>query len=69
MMIDGMIDEECLLSVKDIVTSEVRSAMLSYADGHCKCADEVVKLKKELKKCHETIQEFRNNRESGIIPE
>jgi len=49
MMIDRMINEECLLSVKDIAMSEVRSAMVSYADGHCKRVDEVDKLKKRIK--------------------
>ena len=41
---DRIINEECLLSVKAIVTEEVRLVMLSYADGHCKCADEIDKL-------------------------
>ena len=63
-----MINEECLLSVKDNVTSEVRSAMLTYADGHCKCADEVVKLNKELKKCHETIQGLTAKLELYLLP-
>ena len=63
-----MINEEYLFSVKDNVTSEVRSAMLSHADGHCKCADEVVKLKKELKKCHETIQELTAKLKLYLLP-
>jgi len=46
-VIDRLIHEQCLLSVKDIAMNEVRSAMLSYADGHCKCTSEVVKLKRE----------------------
>jgi len=34
---DRIINEECSLSVKDVITEEVRLALLSYADGHCKC--------------------------------
>jgi len=36
--------------LKNIVIEEMRLAMLSYAYGHCKCADEVAKLKEEQKK-------------------
>ena len=55
---ERMIVEECFISIKDVIQEEIRSAMLVYADGSCKCADEIATLKKELQKCHEKIQEL-----------
>jgi len=47
---ERIINEECSISVNDVVREEIRSAMLVYADGSCKCADEVAVLKRNCKK-------------------
>jgi len=65
MVTDSILHKECLLSVKDIVMEERRLTMLSYTDGHCKCANEVVNLKK---KCHEIIQELSAKLEMHLPP-
>ena len=65
---ERVIAEECFVSVKDVVKEEVRSAMLAYSDGSCKCADEIVKLKEELQKCHEKIQELSTKLELHLPP-
>jgi len=45
--------------VNDVVREEIRSAMLVYADGSCKCADEV--LHYQVNGLHSvSFQDFRN---------
>ena len=63
-----IIIEELLISLKDVVVMEIRSAMLASTVGSCKCADEVAALKKELQKCQEVIQELSAKRELHLPP-
>ena len=58
------------ISIKDLVKEEVRSAMLTFTctEGSCQCADEVTRLKKELQKCHEIIQELSSKLELHLPP-
>ena len=65
---DRIITEECSISVDDMIKEEVRSAMLAYADGNCKCADKVTALEEELQKCHKTIQELSAKLELQLPP-
>ena len=62
--------EEFSISIKDLVKEEVRSAMLAFTctEGSCKCADEVTRLKEELLKCHEIIQELSSKLELHLPP-
>ncbi|XP_065896022.1 uncharacterized protein [Dysidea avara] len=62
--------EEFSISIKDLVKEEVRSAMLAFTctEGSCKCADEVIRLKEELLKCHEIIQELSSKLELHLPP-
>jgi len=48
LVMERIINEQCSISVHNVVREEIRSAMLVYADGSCKCADEVAVLKEEL---------------------
>jgi len=52
--------------VNDVVREEIRSAVLVYADGSCKCADEVAVLKEELQKSQKIIQELTTKLELHI---
>ena len=49
LVVERIIVEECFISIQDVTQEEVRSAMLAYADGSCKCADEIATLKKVAK--------------------
>ena len=65
---ERIIIEELLISLKDVVVMEIRSAMLASTVGSCKCADEVAALKKELQKCQEVIQELSAKLELHLPP-
>ncbi|XP_065902324.1 uncharacterized protein [Dysidea avara] len=62
--------EEFSISIKDLVKEEVRSVMLAFTctEGSCKCTDEVTRLKEELLKCHEIIQELSSKLELHLPP-
>ena len=51
-----------------IVEEEVELAMISFAEGKCKCADEVTTLKKELQRCQLIIQELSTKLEQQLPP-
>ena len=50
---ESIISEE--ISVVDIVNDEIELAMVSFAEGKCKCADEVTALKIELQRCQSLV--------------
>ena len=63
---ERIISEE--ISIVDIVKEEVELAMVSFAEGKCKCADEVTTLKKELQRCQLIIQELSTKIEQQLPP-
>ena len=44
------------ISVVDIVNDEMELAMVSFAEGKCKCTDEVTTLKIKLLRCQSLIK-------------
>ena len=65
---ERIISEEFSVSIEDVVQEEFRLAIVSYADGKCKCADEVATLKKELQRCQLIIQELSAKLELHLPP-
>lgn len=63
---ESIINEE--ISVVDIVNDEMELAMVSFAEGKCKCTDEVTTLKIELLRCQSLIQELSTKLEQHLPP-
>ena len=53
---ESIISED--VSVPDMVNDEMELAMVSFAEGKCKCADEVTVLKIELQRCQSLMRKM-----------